>query len=1033
MSQITGEMPEAKSRRDWKKRALYGAIIAALIIAILLLRTCRSHPDEKFDYFKAKAAELKNDPAAIAKFVTDDVKTLDYRGNVKGPLGALWNKAGSPEEKKLLADALMHYTKAPRAMTVDDVSPSRDKTADNAADAKQTFTVQIVHRVIKASDHDETAPIDTPIYSGPVADLVGDVHSVEISGPLKTTFILRGKSDASRVTKDIVLPQDAAAEQIVFTYAAPPIGSKPAPADPAANPDQPAAAGKPMQVVRELWHTGNRVGAEHPTPGDRHDFVVLPCRVDKFVREKEEQILKEHLRDKSPEARGYLMLLDYAVKSDHALAGLEKHRQLTAQFNKPRILILSQYVADEMPDKVAWALDLRANEVSFNGAFTPAYLATQARSFIESGLEQNYLAQTTGLPSTSTFDVFSRLKDDYPNTCAKRLMAIRRTLADMQSFGALNASATFAVQVPPGLKWPAAPQAVVTRSASGALHLKGPKAYPKFIETLAAAPGGAKIKQHDSIFEDDFANPEDCAVAVETALLSAEVSPGVAQDYVLDSRLDRGDEPLVEPGAQFVFAWGEGDDRTDQRISIADCGEGLDLNWRVQTGPMPAAGTRQISGAALASATTHNPWYRTGPSKQDDATSFCVSREVYRQIAAGKPVSLSVQARMSDKDDPLARRPIEYTAPLTPVGRATHEVTINGRKSSIKIINCKLKDADVAILDDPTFPVGMADKLTNIVTGIRARLVDETGVPISGATVTVTAPKPDGGASAIHAKVETSGDGSMRLPPPIELESGQTSYGNASVVVQISPNDEPIETTADFTNPGLETIEIKITRPRPKLMYFTASNAGGIGSLAVSDQVKRHAQRDANAGWLVVIPDRMVSDGMRSYIGYYACDRATGYYVGVTEDGLNGSSAWQQAVMTAVQAAKKARKDFDEKNGASAAFQMFRGAVISWWTYCSDRLAGDTNKQALIATLQAMQAWAKATNMTTYINMSASDLLGSGAAADKLSGDLTAQFQNLINSGLVNAEGDTATAAFEIGYISGTAGLAALIGDDDSD
>ena len=359
---------------------------------------------------------------------------------------------------------------------------------------------------------------------------------------------------------------------------------------------------------------------------------------------------------------------------------------------------------------------------------------------------------------------------------------------------------------------------------------------------------------------------------------------------------------------------------------------------------MPAAGTRQISGAALASATTHNPWYRTGPSRQNDATSFCVSRDVFGQIAAGKAVSLSVQARMSDKDDPLARRPIEYTAPLTPVGRGTHEVTINGRKSSIKIINCKLKEADVAILDDPTFPVGMADKLTNIVTGVRARLVDETGVPISGTKVTITAPKPDGGTAQFTRR--------LRRPAmdrcgsrPHRIGVGPTTYGKASVVVKIYRNDEPIETTADFTNPGLETVEIKITRPRPKLMYFTSSNAGNIGNLPVSNQVKRHARRDAMAGQLVVIPDRMVSDGIRSYIGYYACDRATGYYVGVTEDGLNGSNAWQQAVMTAVQAAYKARPKTSTKTGATAPFQMFRGAVISWWTYCTDRLAGDSNKE----------------------------------------------------------------------------------------
>ena len=78
----------------------------------------------------------------------------------------------------------------------------------------------------------------------------------------------------------------------------------------------------------------------------------------------------------------------------------------------------------------------------------------------------------------------------------------------------------------------------------------------------------------------------------------------------------------------------------------------------------------------------------------------------------------------------------------------------------------------------------------------------------------------------------------------------------------------------------------------------------------------------------------------------------------------------------------------------------------------------------LIDTLQAMEAWAKATDMTTYVSAAANGVLGSGPV-DKLSGDLTGKFESLINSGVANAEGDTATAAFEIGYISGTAGLAA--------
>lgn len=1022
---------------DWRKRALYLAVIAALIIAILLIRGCRSHSAPNFDYFRAKADELKNDPAAIQQFVADQVATLDYRGNVKGALATLWNKAGSPEEKKAMADALMRYAKPEsRTLSLDDVAPRRDKSLDTSADAKAAFHLKIIHRVIKEADKDESKPVDTAVFDGIAGDLVGDVHTIEESGPLKTTITLRGKSEPSRLKQEIAVPDDAVAEQVVFIYDSPAIPSNAAPA-PDNGDKQNAAPPTPTTVVRELWHTGNRFGANHPNLHDRHDFVVLPTRVDKFVREKEEQILKEHERSQSPEANGYLKLLDFAVQSDRQLAGLEKHRKVKAQFNKPRILILSQFGADEMPDKKAWALDLRADDVTLSSDFTTAYLATQARSFMESGLEQIFLGNTTGVPSTSTFDVFSRLKDDYPNTCARRLIAIRKTLDDLDSFSALNATATFTVHTNPPLRWKTSPAVVVSRLASGALHLKGPPANKKFIERLAATPEAVKIKDHDSTFEDDFTNLEDLSVAVETALMSADVTPGLSPDYVLESKLDRGAEPLVEPNSQFVFAWGAGESRTDQRIQVVGCGQRLMMKWRVQTGAMPAAGTRAISADALAGATIHNPWYHTGPSDQKRATSFCVSRAVFQKIKAGQSVELSIQARLSDKNDPQGERPIEYTAPLKPVGHSSHTVTINGKPNSVNVINCKLKDADVAILDDPTYPIGMADRLTNITTGIRARLVDEAGVPISGASVTVTASRPSDTIDPIKADVVTAGDGSMRLPPPVELDSGQTTYGKANVKVLVSPQYPPVELEVDLTAPGLDTVDIKITRPRPKLLYIMRSNINDLNDLPMSDQVKRNARRDVNAGRLVVIPDRVVSDGLHDLIGYYACNRESGYYVGVTEDGLNGSSAWEQAAMSAVKAADKARKEImkDPRIGSSAPFHMFRGAVISWWVYCTDRLAGDTHKVALIDTLAAMQGWAKSTNLSTYVNQAIADALSGSdpTALAKLDGKLTGMFTNMINSGISQAEGDTANAAFEIGYISGTAGLAALIGDDGSD
>jgi hypothetical protein len=1025
---------------EWKKRGMYVLVIAALIIAILLLRTCRKiQPPAQlpFNYFRAKASELKFDTAAITAFARDGVKTLPYRGDVKGPLATLWNGAGSPEEKKALADALLAYAQPVKTATLDDVAPMRDKAGDSSASAA-AFTLKIIHRAIRATDPDESAPVDTVVYDGPVGALVGDVHTIETIAPLRTRLTLRGEK---AVTRDITCPDDAAAEQIVFSYRKPALLKPGSAADIVSAEASPAVIEPvpPIIVTRELWHAGNAVGANHAEVGDRHDFVVIPGRIGKFVREKEELILKEHHREAAPEARAYLMLLDYGVRSDRMLSSLEAHRKVTALFDQPRILFVSQFITPTLPGGVAWALDLRANDTTFDGPMAASYLATQARSFMEAGLEQKFLSQRSGLPSTSTFDVFTRLKEDYPNTCARRLALIRETLTELRAFSAINATATFSIHRQPAPRGAKAvtvssAQAIVSRRQNGQMHLKSSAVKEGFIQRLNAQKDAVKIPAGKGIIDADFVSDDDLAVSVETALLAADEKPGVSPDYVLSVSLDRGSEPLVEPGAQFLFSWGQGESRTDQKIVIADCGDDLSFRWRVQTSALPIAGERTISEAVLATSTIHNPWYRAGMNYEKEATSFCISRKAFESIKAGKSIELSLQARHGAKDEDHAKRPIDFRAPLTPVGQGEHEVSVNGQKVMLPVIRCKLKDSEFAILDDPSYPIGMADKLTVINTSVRGRLVDETGVPIRGARIEVTG-KSDDGENADFTPVEatTAADGSFRLRPPPDLKGKRSSYGNAAVKVRME-NSDLVETSIDLTAPGLTPVEIKIARPRAGLVYLTKSNATDLDPLPLTDQVKRNARRDLAAGKLVVIPNRMASDGLHKLVGYFACDRASGYTVGVTEDGLNGSNQWQQATITAAKSIFKARKDMlDEKNAASAAFHMYRGAVVSWWVYGGDRLAGDSHKQAIIDTLAAMEGWSSALNLSTYAERAAHDALGDSAAADKLASELTGKFTELVNSGIAQAEGDTANAAFEIGYISGTVGLAHLIGDDDSD
>ena len=349
---------------------------------------------------------------------------------------------------------------------------------------------------------------------------------------------------------------------------------------------------KPLEVARELWHKDNEIGPVSAIVGDRHDFVVLPCRIGKFVREKEEQLLQARGRDKGEDAKGYLALLDYCLRSDLALADLERDLKIRARFDIPRILILSRAKVPDLPDGVL-ALDLRLNRVAFDGGDkADAYLAAQVRSFVESGLEQHFLTELTQQPCTSTYDVFNKLNDDYPNSYDRRLGLIGASLAALGDGG----RAFFRARKD-------GPTVTVTKEGERFVH------------------SGARI--NESVARQVGPDP-DPALAVELALMST----GAPPDYVLDVvELSRGDDSLVAEGARFVFRWGEGDGRTDQSIEVESCSGDLGLKWRVQSGVRPARGRRVIA-AALDGSTTHNPGLTGEDGAEDGRASR--PRKVFR-------------------------------------------------------------------------------------------------------------------------------------------------------------------------------------------------------------------------------------------------------------------------------------------------------------------------------------------------------------------------------------------------------------------
>jgi len=959
--------PDEAAGRRRRMRVLLIGLAALFVLAWLFWPACPAEAPQEadaFDWFRDRAEQLDRDPEAVLAYVRDEVHLLPYRGDVKGPLGALWDASGSPEEKAKLAAAVLLHCPGSAPLGLDDVAPERDAATDPAE--ATVFRLTIVHRLLLAG---EEPARETVVAEAPIGAFVGDVHSVEIPAAGTTRFVLRGSAAASLEVET----SSGMGEEIAFRI------------------DRPGED-EPLVVTRELWHSDNRVGAVGPLIGDRHDLVVLPCRVGKRVGEKEKLRMEQAGRETGDDARAYASLLEYARRSDVILARLEDEHDVRARFDLPRILVLSKYALAGGP---SYALDLRQNRTSFDGEAVDAYLASMVRSLVESGLEQHYLTEWSGLPCSSAFDVFCRLEDERPNAPDRRLRAIAAALGALRSHGGAAAQATFRARRADGSQDADAPTVTVVRRADAAWLVSGPAVKEEFAEALAEQ--GFSLPSEDGML-DAFADEHEAALAVETMLMSAEGARPVRPDYLLETELDPGEEPLVAPGARFEFSWGDGEARTEQRVRVLSCSADLSLRFRVQDGARPAAGTRDIAAAAVANATVHNPWYRAGRHHQREATSFCLSREVFAELRAGRAVDFALQGRYTPDIDEHGPRPIAWRGALEPIGPGEITVEVNGRPETLQVIRCRLGEDELSVLDDPLWPVGMADRLTAVSTSIRGRVLDEQGLGIAGASVKLVEE---------DVTVKTWPDGRFRLPPPVNGTRGRTK-------LQITANrlvlDEP---EVDLSAPGRTEIVLQVTRQPTEVLYLSSGASYELHGLPLSDQVKRHVRRHLDAGRLVVLPSRTVEVAGYETAAFFSHDTETGHIEAVTEDGLCGSTTTEQAWGGAL---KSLASDLKKSKGKTGAIHVYRGALIAWWTFARYRLEGRSVQEAVKALLLEMDAWEVSTNMLTGLEEYAG-----GKARGKLAGKM--------NQAMANVDGAGARAAFKIGYLGSTAFLSTWPGD----
>lgn len=845
--------------------------VLLLLLLLLLLKSC-SRP---FDYFYEKASTLDFEPEKIVQFIRDEMPTLSYRGNVKGALGALWHGSASPEEKLELAKTLLAYCDKPFPIRLAQLVP-QDLSKNTL---EKNYLLTLTHR-LKIPETTETMTfIEKELFSVPIHSLIGEIHSIEIAE--KTVIILRGKS----AMKHEIAREKAISEEILFEIEDP------------KNPE------KSLLLIRELWNSQtNQEKRNKPQKGTVHDFVVVPSRISEYVLQKEEILLTQQKRKKNRESYSYLKLLDYMRDSDEILSKIETEFKVLAEFQWPRILMLSTFPKEEQTTVLekAYALDLRQNYTTFIGETPNILEATAVRSFVELSREQFFLENWTKLSSFSMYELLNQLQNSDLNSSKSRVHSIRHALWILQKRGLIDSS-KIVFKGKSNQETPEKiPSIIVSLTEHKKIQLTSVTLDIESIKQIfsqRSLPAHFKPQQLESVLK-----LEEATEVIEAILETTLLSPY----YSLEIEFLFGEESqfLVTPGARFEFKWQNQEKNTTQTIHIENQENSLNYHWEIKNGLRFARGKREISQDALLKSKIHNPWYGLlhSNSKQENATSFCVSQEVFHALKKNKKSEFALQKEMQTDQITGQEREIEHKGELFFKMQKKHAVLLNNKKTEIPILVCEFQaktltaPLEITLLDSPNYPIGKAEQLLEIDTEIRGRLVDENNLGIADAEISLESSlgeeKADdkGFGDAITAlsgksSLKTWPDGSFRLPP---LKKKQYQKTTLKIVQGTAQDSETQQRELDLSAPGLDEILVQVPRHIRKLEWIEPSEIKNLDSLPLSNEVKTRAQSISKTGKIIIIPNKMFENGLSIVIGFLSYDQKTGEIIGVTEDGLYG-------------------------------------------------------------------------------------------------------------------------------------------------
>lgn len=921
-------MSESDGTDPRKRIVLYLILLffVAGLFALLFRGPENEAPQEDFDYIAAKADELDHDPDRILEFVAKEIGEQDYEGVLKGAVGTLFSGAGNDEDRASLLVALLRASEIEARFARSESTWVQMHNGDDwenllETPGKPTWTGESLesdryhHLTVALRRSHQEGLLQRALDLRP-ADLAPHPVILSFEGN-EAILSVPGQDAEARVELD---GSPGETLSLVFSHRAP-------------NQE------KAYQVSREIFTRRYSDEFVRFDKRDRHLIAVAPWSLPAWVYQKELELLDEGSRKFSDDQSGnaYRLALSCLKKSDEATKAIADHFQTSCYFKHPRLIISSVHFDQNSKGATSIALDLRENNIFIEGDLSARSSVGVTRSTYEASLEAALVSQISGRPPVSAFPILQQLFDRRLPSTPERLRLYASSLERMLKEARPGAEVTFRTS----------DQHALTIRLLSDSKLQITDITPELAKALHAWPGDWKhIKK-----EGEIARSAIGTTALELELLFGpalksnvdyrplvEYADSLQELVGLGTRIFRlrtNEEGELETTLEYQFQQVDGDVRY----------ESIDYYDEFDKKPIRLADSYTIPQKSVESSHLLSHFYSDLVYGQGGMFLFA-SREVLAELKAKGETIIRYIDNNGKKSDEIK---------LFVTDRAEREITVNNRIRKVPIIYAAgsyLKDnptkkpwAEVeviklpppleyatnkwGILDNEHFPlIGIAG--SKFQTAIPGRITSaNSGLGIPDVRVTVEGTGSQG---------TTWADG--RLILPVVKKAFATFEVTAS-----HPGYEPLRTSIDFTKPDAFPLNLTLT-PRPNPGDFVWVKESDLDTVLPTVETSDRARDFIRTALterprlLALVPKRRPVFGGSDSHAWILFDPDHLQFVGVTEDGLHGSSMvggmtkdW--AKNAAAQAGLGQGTPYDMQTGA---INSFAGYTASWYAYSAGKL-----------------------------------------------------------------------------------------------